>query len=244
MNLVAWTVNPGSRSEKSNPSSAQPPICKPRPTIKNEIRIPKIRRIHPPRLKHKLLSLLLILEHLAPLRYTLGNAPLRALLHARPISPLLNNHIMHSRHLIILRDRLPNPELVQRGHGGTIQVRFIRVRVAVHGRVDGPFDEFQRGVEARWKAVADGSVEVIAEDQVVAVDGFLEDDGEGNGVLVVLVEGVREVGVCFGRVVRVALFPDRELLFPRRRGEMGVVLTGVVLDPNAETHCRKVILDS
>lgn len=122
---------------------------------------------------------------------------------------------MHSRHLIILSNRLPNPELVQRGHGGTIQVWFIRVRVAVHGRVDGPFDEFQRGVEARWKAVADGSVEVMAEDQVVAVDGFLEDNGKGNGVLVVSVEGVREVGVCFGRVVGVALFPDREPLFPK-----------------------------
>ncbi|GFF22461.1 LOW QUALITY PROTEIN: hypothetical protein IFM46972_00292 [Aspergillus udagawae] len=99
---------------------------------------------------------------------------------------------MHRRHLVVLRDRLPNPEL--RGDGGAIQVRFIRVRVAVHGRVDGPFDELQCGIEARREAVPDGSVKVIAEDQVVAVDGFLEDNGEGDGVLVVLVEGVREVG--------------------------------------------------
>lgn len=99
-------------------------------------------------------------------------------------------------------------------------MRFIRVRVAVHGRVDGPLDEFQRGVEARREAVADGSVEVIAEDQVVAVDGFLEDDGEGDGVLVVVVQGVREVGVCLGGVIGVALFPDREL-FAMRCGEMG-----------------------
>jgi hypothetical protein len=93
-------------------------------------------------------------------------------------------------------------------------VWFIRVRVAVHGRVDGPLDEFERGVEARRETVADGSVEVIAEDQVVAVDRFLEDDGEGDGVLVVLVEGVREVGMCLGGLVGIALFPDREYLFP------------------------------
>jgi hypothetical protein len=123
-------------------------------------------------------------------------------------------------------------------------VRFIRVRVAVHGRVDCPFNEFQCGVEAWREAVPDGSVKVIAEDQVVAVDGFLKDNGEGDGVLVVLVEGVREVGVCLGGVVGIALFPDREPFFPQALRRDGMVLTSKVLDPNAETHCRKVVVKS
>ena len=49
-------------------------------------------------------------------------------------------------------------------------------------------------------------VEVIAEEEGVAVDGVLEDDAEGDAVGVVFVRGVLEVGVAGGGVFRVALF--------------------------------------
>jgi hypothetical protein len=62
----------------------------------------------------------------------------------------------------------------------------------------------QGGVEARGQAVADGAVEVVAEDEGVAVDGVFEDDGEADRVLVVDVLRVAEVGVCLWGVVGVA----------------------------------------
>lgn len=113
---------------------------------------------------------------------------------------------MQHRNLIPALDLPPDPELVPRRQRRTEQVRLVGVRVAVQRGVDGPADETQGGVEAGWKPVADGSVEVIAEEEVRAGDGVFEDDGEGDGVLVGGVEGVGEVGVSFGGVVGVAWF--------------------------------------
>ncbi len=44
-------------------------------------------------------------------------------------------------------------------------------------------------------------VEVVAEDERVARDRGVWEEREGDGVLVVSVWGVREVGRCGGRVV-------------------------------------------
>lgn len=55
----------------------------------------------------------------------------------------------------------------------------------------------ERIAEAWREVIADGKVEVVAEHNIVAVGGFLEDDAEADAVLVRLVQGVGEVGGCW-----------------------------------------------
>jgi hypothetical protein len=78
----------------------------------------------------------------------------------------------------------PYAKLVPRRHSRTIQIRLVCVRVAVQGRVDCPLDEAEGGVETWRESVADGAVKVVTENEVVAVYGLFEGDGEGDGVLV------------------------------------------------------------
>jgi hypothetical protein len=92
---------------------------------------------------------------------------------------------MHIRQLpTLLVNLLPNPKLVPRRNSRTIQIRPVCVRVAVQGRVDCPLDEAEGSVEAWWEPVADRAVKVVTENEVVAVYGVFEGDGEGDGVLV------------------------------------------------------------
>lgn len=173
-------------------------------TIKIQIRIPKIRRIHPPLLKHKPLPHLLILKMAPSLAHVYRHAIPITRLRPRPVRALRHHGVMQCRHVVLTGDLLTNPELVQGGQGGAEEVGLVGVGVAVEGGIDRPFDESQGGVEARGQAVADGAVEVVAEDEGVAVDGVFEDDGEADRVLVVDVLRVAEVGVCLGGVVGVA----------------------------------------
>lgn len=111
---------------------------------------------------------------------------------------------MQCGHLIFLADLVANPELVQGRQRRTEEVGLVGVCIAVNGRVDHPFDEAEGGIETRGQTVADGTVKVVAEEEIVAVDGVFEDDGEADGVLVVLMKRVVEVRVCLGGVIGVA----------------------------------------
>lgn len=77
-------------------------------------------------------------------------------------------------------DHIGDAKLVPRHQARAVEVGFVGVGVAVDGGVERPFDDAQRGVEARRQAVADWAVEVVAEEEVVAVDGVFEYDGEAD----------------------------------------------------------------
>lgn len=97
---------------------------------------------------------------------------------------------MNGGHRISLLDPGADPELIPRLQRGGVEVGFVGVGVAVDARVDGPLDEAEGGAEARGQVVADWVVEVVAEDDVVAVHWLFEDDAVADAVLVGFVEWV------------------------------------------------------
>lgn len=71
-----------------------------------------------------------------------------------------------------------------------IQIRLLGIHIALQSRINSPFHNLKGGVESRGETVADGVVEVVPEDEVVAVDGGFGGEAEGDAVLVfVLVVG-------------------------------------------------------
>lgn len=90
-------------------------------------------------------------------------------------------------------------EYVHGAQDGRVEVGLVGVWVAVHGGVDPSLDPVEGGAEAPGQTVADGVVEVIAKDQVVAGYVLLELEGIGNAVSVAGVVCVFEVGrACWG----------------------------------------------
>lgn len=85
---------------------------------------------------------------------------------------------------------------IYRTRRGTVQVRLISLYIAVQPRVYNPLDNAECGVKTRGQTVADGMVEVVAEDEVVGVNGGFGREAEGDTVLVaaLVVRGEREVG--------------------------------------------------
>ncbi|KAB8336807.1 hypothetical protein FH972_021116 [Carpinus fangiana] len=92
--------------------------------------------------------------------------------------------------------RVTDAEHVDAAQQRAVEVRLVGVHVAVEARVDAPLDEAQRGAKAGRQAVADGAVEVVAEEQVGAGDGLCvggQLELEGNAVEVGGVGGFLEV---------------------------------------------------
>lgn len=89
----------------------------------------------------------------------------------------------------------PDAQPIDAARRRPIEIRLVRVDVPVQARVDDPLGDAEGGVEARREAVADGVVKVVAEDEVVAVDGRLGREAEGDAVLVLVLRVRLEVEV-------------------------------------------------
>jgi hypothetical protein len=82
--------------------------------------------------------MILLLEVLPTLIRSLGNLELTALLRAFPIRALFNDVIfLHQSVLLLIL--VTDTELAPCGQSGAVKIRFIGVRIAIEGRVDGPF---------------------------------------------------------------------------------------------------------
>jgi hypothetical protein len=88
---------------------------------------------------------------------------------------------------------LANTKVVPGRNARTVHIRLIRVRITFQGRINRPFHNVQRGIEARRDAVADRVIKVIAEEEIGAADVLLGYEAEADGVLVLCVKRMREV---------------------------------------------------
>jgi hypothetical protein len=79
----------------------------------------------------------------------------------------------------------PNMKHINTTPRRPIKIRLLRINIPIQPWINSPLDDLKRRIEARRKAIADGVVEVIAEDEVVAVYAFLGCEREGDTVLVV-----------------------------------------------------------
>ena len=182
-----------------------------RHTIEVQIGIEEITPISPALLPRPSLPILLAQEELLPRRIPIRNALLPPMRQALPITPLFKHQprvfrlvIPHKLHIHLSTPTRtlipsfalplrPNMQQIHTTRRGAIHVRFISIGVPIKAWIDSPLDDLQGGAEARGQAVADRVVEVVAEDEVVAVHGLLRREAERDAVLVVGF-GVRREG--------------------------------------------------
>lgn len=143
----------------------------------------------------------LILKMLPPRISSPGDPQLFPNLLPLPITPF-PHHILLRMARTLPFGLVANPKLVPRRQRRTKQVRLVGVSIAIDCRIESPFDEAESGVEAHGQTVAEGFVEVVSEDEVVAAYVFFGGEGEGNGVLVFGVEVVFEIVACCGGILR------------------------------------------
>jgi hypothetical protein len=132
---------------------------------------------------------------LSPLSLVVGDLEFASDLCASPVGPFFDHFTMHIQRLFqLFRTRhLANTKVIPGRNARTVHIRLIRVRITFQGRINRPFHNVQRGIEARRDIVADWLIKVIAEEEIGAADVVLGYEAEADGVLVVCVKRMRKV---------------------------------------------------
>lgn len=169
-----------------------------RELVEVQIRVEEIALVLPPLLEREVLAVRLGEEELLPRGGRRRHALFLAHLLAAARCALGVHHRLAFFHLFCAGfprlGLLANAQHVDTREQSTVQVGLVAVHVAVQPGVDPPLDDAEGLVEQRGQPVADGVLEVVAEDEFVACDVLLGHEGEGDGVAVVGVLGGGEVG--------------------------------------------------
>lgn len=186
-----------------------------RELVEVQIRVEEIALVLPPGLEDKVLAVRLGEEVLLSLRRAGRNVVLLPDVLAAALCTLrVHDRLAFFPRGHVLVPRVCGPCVCGRGRGvfllladaqhvdagqkRAVQVGLVAVHVAFETRVDPPLDDAEGFVEQRRQAVADGVLEVVAEDELVARNVGLGHEGEGDGVAVVWVLRGGEVGRCGG----------------------------------------------
>lgn len=177
-----------------------------RHTIEIQIRIEEIAPIRPTHLELKLSPVSLIQKPLLPPRLCIWHTLLLPQIYTVTQPTLLDDdpdlliHLGFAIILIIFVRPLPlvtNNQSIQAPAHRPVKVRFVCIYISIQPGIHNPLHDPKRSREPRRQSVADGVVEVITEDEVVAIDcSCLRRESERDTVLVLCggVRGEVEVG--------------------------------------------------